>query len=327
MKAAWYTRTGPAREVLETGEMPAPEAGPGEVLVRVHASGVNPSDVKLRAGARIGGMPYPKIVPHSDGAGVIEAVGEGVDRARAGERVWLWNGQWERPFGTAAEYIALPTEQAVPLPENTTMEAGACLGIPAMTAWHAVFADGGVAGQTVLVTGGAGTVARYAIQLARRGGATVITTVSGDAKAEYARAAGAHHVVNYHTSDVAETVLELTGGEGVHRIVELEFGANLPDTARMIRRRGVIAAYGSAKRMRPELPFGELMYRAATLRFVLVYILSPEQRAAAIAGICRALEAGELSHSVAGTYPLEAIAVAHERVESAQKMGSVVVTP
>ncbi len=216
MKAVWYEGFGPAGEVLVHGEMPAPEPGPGEVLVRLHASGVNPSDVKLRAGARPGArMEWPRIVPHSDGAGVIEALGQGVDRARIGQRVWIWNGQWRRPFGTAAEYIAVPDAQAVFLPGNVSFAEGACLGIPALTAWAAVMGDGPVEGRTVLVTGGAGSVGRYAVQMARVAGAEVITTVSGPEKA--AHAVGAHHVVNYREEDVPARILEITQGTGSSR--------------------------------------------------------------------------------------------------------------
>lgn len=195
MKAAFYDRNGPADDVLQVGEMPKPIPAAGEVLVRVHASGVNPSDVKSRAGLRAK-MAYPRVVPQSDGAGVIEAVGAGIDPARVGERVWIWNGQWQRPLGTAAEYIALPGLQASHLPDNTPFEAGACLGIPAMTAHRCVFADGPVAGQKILVTGGAGAVGHYAVQLARWGGAQVIATASGPEKAAHAKAAGADRVVN-----------------------------------------------------------------------------------------------------------------------------------
>lgn len=325
MKAAWYTRTGPAGAVLQLGEMETPTPAAGEVLVRVHTSGVNPSDVKLRAGARAGGMPFPRIVPHSDGAGVVEAVGEGVDSQRIGERVWLWNAQWERPLGSAAAFIALPEAQAVRLPANTDFAAAACLGIPAMTAYRCVYADGSVTGQTVLVTGGAGTVARYAIQMAVLEGATVIATVSNPEKAAYAKTAGAHHIVNYREDDVAEAVLALTGGRGVDRIVDLEFGANLAASARMIRPNGVIATYGSAQVPQPALPFYELLFKDVTLRMVLVYRLTPAARAAAVNGLTRLMESGVLTHSVAERYPLADIAAAHERVERGDKLGSVVV--
>jgi NADPH2:quinone reductase len=268
-------------------------------------------------------MAYPFIVPHSDGAGVIEAVGEGVSRERIGERVWVWNGQWRRQMGTAAGMIALPSEQAVALPGSTGFAEGACLGIPAMTAWTAVLGDGPVAGQTVLVTGGAGTVGCYAIQMARLAGAEVITTVSGPEKA--AHAGPADHVINYRETDVAEAVLEITGGRGVDRIVEVDFGANLDATARMIAEGGSIVAYASAAKMTPGLPFYQLMFRNVRLWMALVYLLDPARRRRGEADLARWLEDGALGHAVAATLPLAETAEAHRMVEAGDKLGSVVV--
>ncbi len=322
MKAIWYETQGSADDVLVFGEIADPAVRPGEVLVRLRTSGCNPSDVKLRAGARP--MGFERIIPHSDGAGVIEDVGAGVDPGRIGQRVWLWNGQWQRPFGTCAELMALPASQAVVLPDGVGFAGGACLGIPAMTAYHCVFGDGPVAGKTILVTGGAGTVARYAIQLSALQGATVITTVSGPAKAAYARAAGAHHVLNYRRDDVAAAIMDLTGG--VDRIVELEFGANLPVTEQIIRPNGVIAAYGSANEMTPVLPFYPLMFKDVTVRMVLVYLLSDGVRRATLSGLTEILQSGSLTHSVAHRFDLAETTEAHRTVEQAGKMGSVVVT-
>lgn len=325
MKAAFYDRNGPADEVLQLGEMPKPMPAPGEVLVRVHASGVNPSDVKSRTGLR-SKMTYPRVVPQSDGAGVIEAVGAGIDPARVGERVWIWNGQWQRPLGTAAEYIAVPSFQAAHLPDNTPFEAGACLGIPAMTAHRCVFADGPVAGQKILVTGGAGAVGHYAIQLARWGGAQVIATVSGPEKAAHARAAGADRVVNYKTEDVAAAVKDFTQGAGVDRIVEIEFGGNLPTSLACLKTNGVIATYASGAVMEPKLPFYPMMFQGVTIRMVLVYILPEAARRQSIQDINHALAQGALVHGIAGTYPLEKIAEAHKAVESGGMIGNVVVS-
>jgi NADPH2:quinone reductase len=325
MKAAYYDRNGPADEVLQVAELPMPAPGPGEVLVRLKASGVNPSDVKSRAGLRAK-MAYPRVVPHSDGAGVIEAVGAGIDPARVGERVWLWNGQWQRPFGTAAEYIALPSFQAPHLPDGVPYEAGACLGIPAMTAHRCVFADGPVAGQTILVTGGAGAVGHYAVQLARWGGATVIATVSGADKAAHAREAGADHVVNYKTDDVAQRVKEITKGQGVDRVIEVEFGGNLQTTLACLKANGVIAAYASSAVMEPKLPFYPMMFQGITLRTVLVYILPEAARRQSIQDINQALVQGALVHAIAETYPLDRIVAAHEVVESGLGIGNVVVS-
>src|SRR5215467_7574049 len=196
MRAAYYDANGPAARVLHLGEVATPEPGPGEVRVRLAASGVNPSDVKSREG-RTRKIAFPRVIPHSDGAGVIDKIGAGVPQTRLGERVWTWNGQWKRPFGTAAEYITLPQSQAAKLPDAISFEAGACLGIPALTAWHAVDIAGTAKGTTLLVAGGAGAVAHYAIQFAKARGATVITTVSSPEKAQVARTAGADHTIDY----------------------------------------------------------------------------------------------------------------------------------
>ncbi len=321
MKAVWYENQGMADNVLIYGDRPVPSVGRNEVLVRMHASGCNPSDVKLRAGARP--MGFDSIIPHSDGAGMIEAVGTDVDKARIGERVWLWNCQWQRSFGTCAQYIAIPTAQAVTLPESVAFEDGACLGVPAMTAYHCVYCDGPVAGKVVLVTGGAGTVARYAIQMAKLGGATVICTVSTDAKAAYARAAGADHVLNYKSDNLVEAITALTGG--VDRIIELEFGANLTVSEQVINISGTIATYGSAGDMTPVLPFYPMMFKNVTLHMVLVYLLSEPARSATISGLTKMLKSGKLSHAVAASFTLPDTAKAHMLVESADKMGSVVI--
>ncbi len=324
MKAAWYDRNGPADAVLTVGDLPDPVPGSGEVLVHLKCSGVNPSDVKTRAGAR-GGMAFPRIVPQSDGAGWIEAVGPQVDARRVGERVWLWNGQWRRPFGTAAEKIALPSEQAVRLPDGVPFEAGACLGIPAMTAEACLFADGPVAAKTVLVTGGAGAVGHYAIQLAKWGGATVIATAGRPETLAACREAGADRVIDYSHETVAERVLEETGGVGVDRIVEVEFGGNLETSLAVVKENGVIAAYASMAAPTPTLLFYPFMFKAVTLRLVLVYILTPEARRRAIANLTAALQAGALTHPVAARFPLAEIARAHEAVEAGNKVGQVLV--
>lgn len=322
MRAVWYEGFGPADEVLVAGEMPRPEPGPGEVLVRVKASGINPSDVKLRAGARPGAkMAYPRIIPHSDGAGVIEAVGADVPRSRIGQRVWLWNAQWQRAFGTCADYVALPSEQAVPLPESTSFAQGACLGIPAMTAWYALFASGPIEGKTVLVTGGAGTVGRYACQMARLGGARVITSVSSEAKAGHSTAA---EWVNYRTDDLAEAVMDMTDGRGVDRIVDVDFAANQKTALDIIRPGGEIASYASVSNMKPELEFYGFMFKDITLRMLIVYQLCGETRRRGEAQIGEWLERGALSHAVVPGGGLSQAAAAHETVMAGQKLGTVV---
>ena len=276
MRAAWYEKNGPAAEVLQVGDMPVPEPAPGEVRVRVVASGLNPTDVKARAGSRL--MGFPRIVPHQDGAGVIEEVGAGVPASRIGERVWLFTVQWQRPWGTAAEHTVVPAALAVTLPANTGFAEGACLGIPAVTAHRCLFADGPVAGQTVLVTGGAGAVGHYAIQLAKWAGARVIATISSREKAVLAAEAGADHLVNYRTEDAAAHILELTGGAGVDRIVDVDFGANLAVSAKVIKTNGAIATYASIGDPEPRLPFYALMSRNAAIRPVLIYTMPARAR-------------------------------------------------
>jgi NADPH:quinone reductase len=323
MRAAWYERNGPAREVLQVGEMPDPEPGSGEVRVRVHSSGVNPSDWKTRSGSRP--MAGPRVIPHSDGAGVIDLVGPGVPTGRVGERVWIWNAQWKRPFGTAAEFVVLPAEQAVRLPDHVTFDIGACLGIPALTAHRAVTIDGSPAGQTVLVAGGAGSVGHYAIQFAKLlGTAQVIATVSSPDKAGHARAAGADQVVNYRSEDVAERVLALTGGLGADRVVEVDLAGNSRLLPRVVARDGLCVAYGSNA---PEVTFafGPMILSGAAVRFFIVYELPASVRRRAIADVTQWLEDDRIRHTVAADYPLERIADAHEAVEQGRLIGNVVV--
>jgi NADPH:quinone reductase len=322
MKAAWYERNGTAREVLTIGELDDPVPADGEVCVQIKASGVNPSDVKSRSNRP---PTAPRITPHSDGAGVITSVGRGVPESRVGERVWIWNGQWKRAAGTAAEYIALPAEQAVRLPDNTTFDEGACLGIPALTALRALTIDGAVLGQTVLVTGGAGAVGAYAIQFARLlGAARVITTVSSDAKAQIAKELGVNDVIDYRNEDVVARVKELTGGRGVDRIVEVDAAANAALYPAALARDGIGAIYGSGK---PQVAFDFLpmIQSGAAVRFFIVYELSPAARARTVSALNGYLGAGAVRHNVAERFPLERIVEAHEAVESGRLTGNAVI--
>ncbi len=327
MRAITYSRFGPANQVLTLDELATPNPGPGEVLVRLQVSGVNPSDVKLRDRGRPGVSvsPSSKIIPHSDGAGLIEAVGAGVDPSRIGERVWIWNGQWRRSFGTAAEAIALPAEQAVHLPDNTTFEHGAVLGIPGLTATHAVLSGGPVAGNTLLISGGAGTVGHLAVQIAKASGARVLATARGEAGLAAARSAGADQVFDYSAPDLAEQIKEACGDALVDRIVEVEFGQNAQTNAAVIAEGGTIAAYGSAKDMTPVLPFYPLMFKAVRLDLILVYLLSTEQRARAVAALTDLLERQALDIRIAEVFDLADCAQAHERVEAGRHAGSVLV--
>ncbi|MBI3515344.1 MAG: NADPH:quinone reductase [Proteobacteria bacterium] len=325
MRAGWYERNGAARDVLKVDELPTPQAGAGEVRVRVHASGVNPSDVKKRAGFRGQVISDPKVIPHSDGAGIIDQLGPGVLSARLGERVWLHSAQFQRAFGTAAEYVTLPEALATRLPNNTDFAAGACIGIPVMTAHRCVFADGMVTGRTVLVSGGAGAVGFYAIQLAKWGGANVIATVSSEAKQAAALHAGADIVINYRLGDVAEAIRKEIGPDGVDRIVEVDFGANLPINVKVLKPGGTIVSYASMAAPEPALPFYGLMAKNALVRLVLVYSMGAEATAAACADITRWLESGDRAHQIAARYPLAELAAAHEAVEAGAKIGGVVV--
>lgn len=326
MRAAAYERTGTAREVLQVLELPDPTPGAGEVRVRVHSSGVNPSDVKSRAGARSKTLPFPRIIPHSDGAGVIDAVGPGVPASRIGERVWIWNAAWGRPNGTAAELVVLPAQQAVHLPDKVEFDVGACLGIPALTAYHAVHTDGGVSGKTVLVAGGAGAVGHYAIQFAKAAGAAqVLTTVSTTEKSTLARAAGADVAINYKTDDVVARVREATGGRGVDRIIEVDFGGNIGLDIQLVRADGEIVVYGSNA---PEIavPFVPMILKNIGLRFFIVYNLNAQARDEALRGVNALLGAGNLIHNISARLPLDRIAEAHETVESGRAVGNVVVS-
>jgi NADPH:quinone reductase len=324
MRAVWYERVGPAAEVIHVGELGVPEPGPGEVLVRVHASGVNPHDVKKRIGRRAP-MAHPRIIPHNDGAGVIERVGAGVERSRIGERVWVHSAQWKRPFGTAAEYTSVPADLAWPLADGTTFDEGACLGIPAMTAHRAVFADGPVYGHSVLVHGGAGAVGFYAVQFARQAGAEVIATVSSSEKASLARAAGADHVVDYRREDVAERLKSITRGAGIDRVVDVDFGRNLATNLAALKPNGTIAAYASEGESNPAIPFYPMMSRGITVRLVLVFNMPPAALAQAARDICTGLGRGKLRHPPIVRFPLERTAAAHEAVESGGIMGKAVV--
>ena len=324
MRAAFYEKNGPARDVLTVAEIDTPQPGPGEVRVKLRASGVNPSDVKAREG-RTRKIAYPRVVPHSDGAGDIDMVGEGVPAARKGERVWVWNAQWKRALGTCADYVVLPAALAVPLPAHASYEAGACLGIPAMTAYHAVeVADAG-SGRTVLVTGGAGGVGHYAIQFAKARGATVLTTVSSEAKAKLAREAGADHVIDYKRENVGERVMAITGKAGADAVIEMDLAANAKLYPGLLHARGTVVVYGTGSAEAP-IPAQFLLVNAIAIRFIYVYDLTAQERTAAISGITRMIENKTLVNNVALTLPLKDIIVAHESVEQTKAMGNVVVT-
>jgi NADPH2:quinone reductase len=322
VKAALYESHGPAAKVLRVDEVERPEPGPGEVRVKVAVSAVNPTDYKSRSGA----TPRPIEgfqIPHQDGAGVIDAVGDGVDPARVGQPVWLWLAAAGRRWGTAAEWTVVPERQAVPLPDGVAMELGASLGVPAMTAHRCLFADGPVAGRTVLVAGGAGAVGHFAIQLARWGGAKVIATVSGPEKAELARQAGADHVVNYREPGAAGKIQAVA--QRVDRVVEVALGANLGLDLALAHPDTVIVTY-AAEPADPVLPVRACMTGNVQLRFILLYSVPAAALDHAVADISAALADGALTELPNHRYPLADIVGAHEAAE-AGPVGKVLVIP
>lgn len=328
MRAVWYERQGPAREVLQSGRMAKPAPGPGEVRVRVHVSGINPTDVKRRTG--FGGMPmdFPRVVPHQDGAGVIEAVGAGVSPSRIGERVWLYETQHGRAIGTAAEYAVVPQHQASPLPAAVSFESGAALGVPYMTAHRALFADGPVTGLDVFVPGGAGAVGNAAIQLAKWGGAArVIATVSRPEQAAVAAAAGADHVIDRKREDVAARVMALTGNQGVDRIVEVSPEQNFAVAMKVLKVNGVIAIYAMD---RPDStlpgPLLPMLRNAVTLRWIYIYRLPRALKDQAVRDIGAALAAGALKPHIGARFGLDQVAAAHDHLDSGKLVGKAVVT-
>jgi NADPH2:quinone reductase len=312
MLAARYATQGPDAGQIRIVDLPVPEPGPGEVLVRVEVSGVNPTDWKSRVGGGLTTGGFDAIVPNQDGAGELEAAGPGVDGARVGELVWLYECQWQRAHGSAAQFIVLPEHQAVPLPEQATLDHGAGLGIPAMTAHRALFADGPIDGDAVLVQGGAGAVGHAAIQLAVRRGARVAATVSSDEKARLATEAGADLVVNYRESDVVAALRDWAP-DGVDRIVEVAIAANFETDGAVLAPYGTIATYGAPDGPRP--PSRDLITKNARIDFVLVYTMPDEAKRDAVAEITHALEAGELRPLPTERFALEDTQAAHEAVE------------
>lgn len=322
MIAGWYDKNGPATEVLRVSDLRDPEPGRGEVRVRISASAVNPSDVKARGGSRK--VIPPLVIPNSDAGGVIDEVGEGVPAARIGERVWIYNGQWKRPFGTSAQMIALPANLAVPLNPGLGFDEAACLGIPCMTAHRCLFAEGPIRGKAVLVTGGAGVVGHYAIQLAKWAGATVITTVSSAAKAEHARAAGADVVIDYRNENVVDRITSAAGK--VDLVVDVDFGENLPVTSQVLKPFGVITSYASSRVPHPAYPYYMLHALNPVIRPVFVYEMPDAAKAQAIADITRWIDETRPIFTIAERYPLERIVDAHRAVERGEKIGHVLLT-
>ena len=324
MRAAWYERNGPAAEVIRVGEQPLPVPAQGEVRVHIGYSGVNPSDVKRREGWRGQKLAFPLAIPNNDGSGVVDAVGPGIDANRIGDRVWLHSVGWKRPFGTAAQYVCTPSDRAIRLPDPIPLSVGAALGVPAMTAHRTVFGCGPVRGKTVLVTGGAGAVGFYAIQLAAWGGARVISTVSSGEKAALARSAGAADCIDYRTENTTERLLALTGGAGVDHVAEVDFGANLPAVLPALKANGSIATYASMGEPEPKLPFYALMTKNVRLLWVFVYEMPRDAMDEAARDISAWLGGGQAIHPPMHRIALDRLAEAHEAVERAT-IGKVIV--
>lgn len=324
MRAGWYERCGPAHEVIEVGEVPTSTPGRGEVLVRLHASGINPSDYKRRANVKAA-MEFPRVIPHSDGAGVVTGIGAGVAGFAEGDRVWVFNGQWARPSGTAAEFICLPAFQVRPLPRELSFAEGACLGIPVMTAHRAVFMDGAVKGKTVYVPGGAGRVGAYAVQFAKWGGARVFSDASSAEKAKAVTALGADRVILRNDEDRVKVLRNETGGVGVDRIIEVDFSANLPVSGKVLAEDGVIVTYGAAREPTTTFPLSPRPARNMSLHFIFVYTMADAAKDAACTDIARAIADNALRHRIANIIPLDELARAHTEAEKQSGTGHMVV--
>jgi len=322
MLAGLYSKFGPAKEVLNITENHLPEPLKGQIRVKLLTSGVNPSDYKMRLGSRP--MTHPFQIPGSDGAGFIDAVGVGVSKYKIGERVWVFNAAYHRPFGTSAQYTIVDDWMVEPLPDQLSFEQGACLGIPVMTAYQCLFADGSLLGQTIYVVGGAGVVANYAIQLAKWGGAKVITSVSSEEKAQAALLAGADEVINYKTQDVVQEILRITQQQGVDRVIEVDFGKNLNTNPQILKSGGTCVMYAYTTQPELPLPMMGLMVKNITYKFTLVYSISEVERQKVLSGISKWLSETTPVFNIAARFDLHDIIKAHELVESGNKIGHVI---
>jgi NADPH2:quinone reductase len=323
MRAAWYEKQGPARDVLMVGEVPDPRPAAGEVRIRIAASGINPGDIRKREDSFGYGMPYPRVIPHSDGAGQVDQVGEGVSSEWIGRSVWCYGAQSYRPFGTAAEWTVVPVDQVAPLPENVSMDQGACLGIPGITAHRAVHIAGAVNGRTVLVQGAAGSVGLCAVQLARQAGAQVIGTVRSSPDEATAREAGAHEAV-FSDRDLIARVRSVAP-DGIDHIVEVAFGANIENDIELLKLGGSVATYATDSAT-PKIPVWPMVFKNIRLFFLGSDDFPKEAKMAAAQDLNRALEAGWSGFEIAERIPLPDIARAHELAEHPVRRGRVVVT-
>ena len=321
MLAGFYKQFGSAKDVLEVDVIEDPKPSKGQVKVRLLSSGVNPSDYKMRLGSRP--LVGPFQVPGSDGSGLIEEVGEGVSPSRIGQRVWVFNAAYHRQFGTSAQFTVVEDWMAQPLPDKLNNDQGACLGIPVMTAYRCLFSDGPIKGKVIYIVGGAGVVSNYAIQLAKWGGAKVITSVSSSEKYQYAKEAGADEIINYRSQNVKDEILRITNSEGVDRIIEVDFGNNLSASADILKEGGVNVMYAYSNQPQIPLPIMSFMTKNITLKFTLVYSISSNERQEVLSGIQSWLDQTQPIFNIAKKFELKDIVQAHELVESGKKIGHV----
>ncbi|MBY0377290.1 MAG: NADPH:quinone reductase [Gammaproteobacteria bacterium] len=323
-KAAYYQSVGKAEDVLKLGRFELDSPKNNEVQIEIITSAVNPSDVKIRHGYE-GPLRYPSFTPHSDGAGIVKACGSAVSQFKPGDRVWVYNAAWERNHGTASTLINLPEEFVVPLPDNTSFEIGACLGIPALTAAAALLSLECDRGDTIMITGGSGAVGMCAIQMAKMLGFKVMSTVRSQEKARIATQMGADCVINTLTENPVEKIQQYTQDQLLDGIVEVDFGGNLNWTIPALKLNGIIAAYASMGQKTPTIDFYPMMFKQITLKPIFVYVLSKSMRARAIELVQKALEAKKLTPLIAKAYALDDIVEAHLAVEAGNKIGQVLI--
>ena len=323
MKVIGYEEFGLATEVLRVREIELQKPQSREVIVKLRYSGVNPSDAKARAGNRPGVVrpEYSLVIPHSDGSGVIEDVGSELDKSLIGKRVWVRNGQWKRPFGTAAEYITIALENLVEMPSEMTFQDGATMGIPGLTAAHGIFGSGEVIGKTLLISGGGGAVGHLAVQLAKWGGAKVIATGS-KSSSESVLNFGADYYFDYSSDKLASQINEVAP-EGVDRVVEVEFGLNLNWLHQVLKPNGTLAVYGSAKEMNPVIPFGLYLFKAIKIDIFLIYILPVKEKEIAINYLHSAYEQKALIPKIDSIFKLEDCDQAQDRTLTKGRRGAV----
>ena len=329
MKAAYYKKTGNAKEVLINGNLKTPKPSDNEVLISVKASGINPSDVKRRAGWQNKNLPFPLIIPHSDGAGQIVQVGSNISTDLIGTSVWIWNAQGGysgpgRAFGTAAEFITVPATQVSKLPDSVTFEEGACLGVPLRTSHRAVFADGPIDNKLILVQGAGGVVGNFAVQLASQFGATVIATAGSKERISHALDAGAHHVVNRHKTNFKEEIMDITKGLGVDRIIEIEFGGNIETDIDLLKPNGIIAAYSSTTVPNPSFPYYKLAAKGGQINLIQSFNLPLDAEQQCQRDLKELCESGKFKVAIGKVLPISEISSAHELVETKSIIGNVV---